>query len=98
MRNRYPELPQAGSFQSSTEFAHGSSSLPGLDPAHAGCIPCPGCSGWRHQAIGVELVGCLRLAPPHQIDRRVERDAMDPGIEIGLAAKLVAEVTVQIRD
>ena len=43
-------------------------------------------------SVGIELVFGPGLAPPDQIDGGVERNAMNPGIEGGVAAKVVATV------
>jgi hypothetical protein len=42
------------------------------------------------EAVVVQLVLGARLAPADQIDRRVQRDAMDPAVEGRLTAELIA--------
>ena len=46
----------------------------------------------RQDAVHIEFIFGAGLAPPDQVDGGVERDAMDPGIEGGITAEVVAPV------
>ena len=48
--------------------------------------------GLGEYSVGIEFIFGAGLAPPDQVDGGIERNAMNPGIEGGVTAKVVATV------